>query len=73
MASFELESDLPRALEDVHALMFRLDDFTYSEALRGLVAIAKSAKRSIPVVLEYVRAIGASDPSWSSAVKSGLG
>lgn len=39
MPPVELESDLPRAREDVHALMFRLDDFTYAEALRGLFSI----------------------------------
>lgn len=41
--------------------------------VEGLVAIAKSAKPSIPIVLEYVRAIGACESSWQSIVKSGLG
>jgi hypothetical protein len=41
--------------------------------VEGLVAIAKSAKPSIPVVLEHVRAIGERDARWISVVKSGLG
>lgn len=42
MPPVELESDAPLRREDVHALLFRLDDFAYSEALRSLFAIDPS-------------------------------
>ncbi len=37
-----------------------------------LVEIARSARPSMPIVLEYVRAIGAADATWDGIVSSGL-